>query len=177
MIKGIIYDFDGVMTDNSVLISESGEELVSVNRSDGLGIRLLGENGFPQLVLSTEMSGLASVRAEKLGLQIKSGSTDKAADLLAWAFENDLRPSDIAFVGNDVNDLPALNACGFPIIVNDAFLTSPAQGRFFRLSRPGGRGAIRELAGFLLNPQGESASLRQKEFDAWVIDCERFHYQ
>lgn len=166
MITAIVYDFDGVMTNNLVSLDNSGQESVFVNRSDGLGVRLLTEDGYLQAILTSEESGPASIRASKLGLEVIQGSRDKGLSLRKWASENDLDLQNIAFVGNDVNDLPALEICGFPILVNDSFLAAVDHRRVFRLSTNGGMGVVRELAGYLLGL--DSSSDRIVEFHSWL---------
>ena len=73
----IAYDFDGVMTDNKVIISESGKEYVVVNRSDGLAISKIKEMGIPQLILSAETNNIVKIRARKLNIPVLSGVKDK----------------------------------------------------------------------------------------------------
>ena len=177
MIRGIAYDFDGVLTNNLALITKDGQEAVVVNRSDGMAIRLLGEEGFRQVIITTEKSGPAEARANKLELEIRLGSPDKAEDLRTWASMNKLELSEVAFVGNDINDLPALRACGFPIIVNDAFIQDQKPGEFFRLSRRGGQGAVRELLDYIIAPQGNLVSDRHEEFHSWALQRSSFHDQ
>ena len=146
----LVFDFDGVMTDNSVIVLEDGREAAVCNRSDGLGIGMLRSAGLPMLVLSKERNPVVSARCKKLGLECRLGIDDKAAVLSAILDERGITPARAAYVGNDVNDLACLALVGAPIAVADAY---PPVLRAARLvtNREGGRGAVREVCDWFLD--------------------------
>lgn len=148
-IRGIAFDFDGVFTDNRVLVTESGEEAVFCDRSDGMGISLLRASQIPMVIISTEKNPIVSVRASKLQVACKQGIDDKLSALRCWADENDLDLSEIAFIGNDINDVECLDAVGLGVAVADAY--EPARkSADLVLTKQGGRGAVREFTDLLL---------------------------
>jgi N-acylneuraminate cytidylyltransferase len=153
-ISALAYDFDGVMTPNTAILDENGKESVLVSRSDGLGIRLLKEAGFPQTIISLELNPVVAMRANKLGIPATQGVLDKPAALANWATGIGVDLSQVAFVGNDINDLEAMASVGFPIAVADAHPKVRAAARFV-LGSIGGDGAIRELADIVLTRKKE----------------------
>lgn len=143
-VKGIVFDFDGVFTDNSVIVSQDGTESVICSRSDGLGLNKLRALAIPCVVISTEVNPIVSKRCEKLKLPVQQGVEDKAGAVRAWANTQGLSLSEVAYLGNDINDLPALRIVGFPCVVADAWPEARAIATFVT-SRAGGKGAVREL--------------------------------
>ncbi|WP_110589028.1 KdsC family phosphatase [Microbacterium suaedae] len=144
-VDAVVTDFDGVQTDDTASLSEDGAESVRVSRADGMGVRLLREAGIPVLILSTETNPVVSARASKLRVDVIQASGDKRAALEEWAARAGIPLSRIAYVGNDVNDLGALDAVGWPIVVPGAHPLATASARIV-LARPGGHGAVREVA-------------------------------
>ena len=140
----VVFDFDGVFTDNAVFVFEDGREAVRCWRGDGLGLRLLQRFGIETCILSTETNPVVTRRAEKLGLRSIQGVTDKLAALKTLAGEGGIGLNEVAFVGNDVNDADCLAAVGLPIVVADAH---PAVKPLacYRTTRRGGYGAVREV--------------------------------
>lgn len=143
--RAVVTDFDGVHTDDRVLMDQHGIESVLVNRSDGMGIALLGRAGIPVLILSTETNPVVAARAAKLGVEVIAGCEDKLAALTTWAHDQGVALGDLAYLGNDVNDLECLRAVGWPVVVADARPEALAAAPIV-LRRRGGEGAIRELA-------------------------------
>ncbi len=148
-IDALVMDFDGVHTDNSAIIALAGDEQVTVNRSDGLGIELLRNSGLPMIILSTEQHPVVTARAAKLRLQVVHGLDDKAAQLQRWCAEQGVDLGRVAYIGNDVNDLACLRLVGWPVVVADAHPDVRAEARLV-LDHAGGHGAIRELADRIL---------------------------
>ncbi|KQM14297.1 acylneuraminate cytidylyltransferase [Plantibacter sp. Leaf171] len=148
-VDAVVTDFDGVHTDDRASIDADGVERVSVHRGDGLGVRLLREAGLPFLILSTERVPIVAARAAKLGVDVVYGSADKASALRDWAETNAVPLERIAYLGNDVNDIPALEIVGWPVVVSDAHPAARAVSRLV-LERRGGDGAVRELADLVL---------------------------
>ena len=145
VVDAVVTDFDGVHTDDSVRVDQDGTEAVTVSRADGMGVSLLRAAGIPFLILSTETNPVVAARARKLGVDVRHGVADKAAALRAWADERGLALARVAYLGNDVNDLPCLELVGWPVAVPDSHPLVLAAARVV-LERAGGAGAVRELA-------------------------------
>ena len=143
--QALILDFDGVFTDNKVILSAEGVESVVCDRSDGYAIEQLEKRGFPILVLSTEKVPIVRLRAQKLGLECIHGSDNKAASLKAWLADRGFEAEKTVYVGNDVNDLGCMQMVGLPVAVADAFPEAMAAARVVLEAR-GGHGAVREVA-------------------------------
>ncbi|PZQ91940.1 MAG: acylneuraminate cytidylyltransferase [Leifsonia xyli] len=141
----VVTDFDGVHTDDRVLVSEDGIEFVTVNRSDGMGVAQLLAAGVPVLILSTERNRVVAARARKLGVEVLHGVDDKVAALEVWAADAEVPLDRIAYLGNDVNDLGCLELVGWPVVTPGAHPLVRAAARVV-LDRAGGDGAVRELA-------------------------------
>jgi N-acylneuraminate cytidylyltransferase len=144
-LDALVFDFDGVFTDNKVTVLEEGREAVVCDRSDGLGLERLRKAGWPILVLSKETHPIVSARCAKLKLECRQGIEDKRPELERWLRLRGLGLERTLYLGNDINDLPCLTAVGFPVAVADAYPEALRAARLV-LSRPGGKGAIRELA-------------------------------
>lgn len=144
-VDAVVTDFDGVHTDDTAQIDHKGNERVTVNRGDGLGVRLLREAGVPVLILSTEEYPVVMARAAKLRVEAQHGVGDKAAALTEWAATKGIALDRIAYVGNDINDLGCLSIVGWPIAVPGSHHSVLSAARVV-LGHPGGAGAVRELA-------------------------------
>ncbi len=147
-IRLLVLDFDGVMTDNRVWVGQDGTESVACHRGDGMGIGRLKESGVPILVISTETNPVVAARCRKLGLASIQGCDDKLSALRRVAADRDLKPGEIAYVGNDVNDLECLGWVGTPIAVADAVPEVLEVARLVTKSA-GGQGAVREVTDWL----------------------------
>lgn len=145
LVDAVVTDFDGVHTDDTVRVDQGGGEAVTVSRSDGMGVALLRAAGIPVLVLSTETNPVVSARAAKLRVDVRQGESDKARALCEWADVQRVPLSRIAYLGNDVNDLPCLELVGWPVAVPGAHPLVLDAARVV-LDRPGGAGAVRDLA-------------------------------
>ncbi|MGW3109976.1 cytidylyltransferase domain-containing protein [Streptomyces sp. NPDC001091] len=150
-VDAVVLDFDGTQTDDRVLIDTDGREFVSVHRGDGLGIAALRRAGLPTLILSTEQNPVVAARARKLRLPVLHGIDRKDVALKQWCEEQGIAPERVLYAGNDVNDLPCLALVGWPVAVADAHDAVRGAARAVT-TVPGGRGAIREIAGWLLGP-------------------------
>jgi len=145
----IVFDFDGVFTDNRVLVFADGKESVFCDRADGLGISQLRRLGIPLIVLSTEENPVVAARCRKLGLEYLQGLADKLAALRTLCADRSLSISNTVFVGNDINDLPCLKSVGCAVVPADAHAAVLPHAHLI-LTRPGGRGAIREFCDVIL---------------------------
>lgn len=143
-VRAVVTDFDGVHTDDTATVDAEGRERVRVSREDGMGVALLRRAGVPMLILSTEVNPVVRARAEKLRVPVLHGIDDKERALREWAEGEGIPLAEIAYLGNDVNDLPALRTVGWPVAVADAHPDVLAEARVV-LTRRGGNGAVREL--------------------------------
>ncbi len=146
---GIVFDFDGVLTDNRVIQHQDGSEAVICSRADGLGIGMLRDAGVAMAVLSKERNPVVAARCRKLNLPCRQGIDDKAAELRALAGEFGVDTRQLIYVGNDINDLAPMRLAGLSVAVGDAVAAVGAEAGYI-LSAPGGRGAVRELADLVL---------------------------
>ncbi|WP_147822649.1 KdsC family phosphatase [Salidesulfovibrio onnuriiensis] len=144
-IRLVVYDFDGVMTDNRVLVREDGMESVMCNRSDGLGIGMIRRLGVEQVILSTEENPVVLVRARKIRLEAVHGCADKQAGLHELAKDRGVPLDQILYVGNDTNDLQAMRLAGIAVAPADSHPEILAVAHHVTSAR-GGYGVIRELA-------------------------------
>lgn len=150
-IDAVVLDFDGTQTDDRVLIDADGRETVAVHRGDGLGIAALRKAGVPLLILSTEQNPVVAARAHKLRVPVLHGIDRKDLALKQWCDEQSIAPERVMYVGNDVNDLPCFALAGWPVAVASAHDSVRAAARAVTTT-PGGSGAIREIAAWLLGP-------------------------
>lgn len=140
----IAFDFDGVFTDNTVIVSQDGGESVRCWRSDGLGLSRLRAVGVAAFILSTEANPVVSARAAKLKLPCKQNLADKAAAIRETCSEHGIALERTMFVGNDINDIPAFEIVGLPVAVADAYPEVLPHVRY-QTQKPGGYGAVREI--------------------------------
>ncbi|MDQ0811620.1 YrbI family 3-deoxy-D-manno-octulosonate 8-phosphate phosphatase [Streptomyces sp. B3I7] len=154
-IDAVVLDFDGTQTDDHVLIDSDGREFVSVHRGDGLGIAALRRSGLRLLILSTEQNPVVAARARKLKLPVLHGIDRKDLALKQWCEEQGIAPERVLYVGNDVNDLPCFALVGWPVAVASAHDVVRGAARAVT-TVPGGDGAIREIAGWILGPSLDS---------------------
>jgi YrbI family 3-deoxy-D-manno-octulosonate 8-phosphate phosphatase len=146
----LVLDFDGVLTDNTVTVTSDGVESVTCWRGDGIGTAALMAAGVPVVVISKERDPVVGVRCRKLGLECHQGVDDKAPVLAALIAERAIDAADVAYVGNDTNDLGCLAMVGLPVAVADAHLdVLPAVA--YVTAAPGGRGAVREVCDRILS--------------------------
>ena len=140
----VVFDFDGVFTDNRVWVNERGEESVACWRGDGIGLRRLDEIDVPYVIVSTEPNPVVGLRAEKLRARCVQGVEDKLGVMRAEAEGARVPLERVAYVGNDVNDAACLEAVGLPVVPADAWPEVVPLARWV-LDRTGGHGCVREL--------------------------------
>ncbi|MGW7358077.1 cytidylyltransferase domain-containing protein [Streptomyces sp. NPDC054802] len=150
-VDAVVLDFDGTQTDDRVLIDADGREIVAVHRGDGLGVAHLRKAGLELLILSTEQNPVVAARAHKLKIPVLHGIDRKDLALKQWCEERGLAPERVLYVGNDVNDLPCFHLVGWPVAVASAHDSVRAAARAVTAT-PGGEGAVREIASWLLGP-------------------------
>ncbi|MCX5831423.1 MAG: HAD hydrolase family protein [Deltaproteobacteria bacterium] len=140
----IVYDFDGVMTDNRVLVLQNGTEAVFANRSDGLAISRMKEMGIKQVIISMETNPVVKARAEKIGIPCLQGIGDKLDVLKKYLAENNIDKDNVAFIGNEINDIAAMSYVGFPVVPADAYPEVKNVAKMV-LKTKGGYGVVREF--------------------------------
>ncbi len=143
-ISCIVFDFDGVLTDNLVSVDLEGREFVSCSRGDGMGIEKLRKLGLPLLVLSKEKNTVVSARCEKLQIPCLQGIDEKKAALKEWFARNNISAEHFIYVGNDENDIECLEWASFAVVPADAHHSTYDVADIV-LSKEGGKGAVREL--------------------------------
>jgi YrbI family 3-deoxy-D-manno-octulosonate 8-phosphate phosphatase len=143
-IRLVVFDFDGVFTDNLVYVFEDGREAVRCSRGDGMGLQKLKRLGIEAMIISTEQNPVVSARAKKLKIHCVQDCRDKRAELEKITQELDISLAEVAFVGNDINDEACLTCVGMPIVVQDAHPDVLPLARY-RTCKPGGNGAVREI--------------------------------
>jgi len=163
-VEAVVTDFDGVHTDDRVLVAADGSEYVMASRSDGMGVRRLREAGYPLLILSAEANPVVAARAAKLGAEVLQGVRTKSAALIRWAEDRGIRLDRVAYLGNDLNDLGCMAIVGWPVAVPGSAPEVIAAARVV-LDTPGGYGAVRELADLVL--RSSRSHHEERERDAW----------
>ena len=149
-IKSLILDFDGVLTDNRVVVNEKGLESVSCYRSDGLGLSKLKSIGIELYIVSTESNKVVSKRASKLNVKCYQNIDNKSKIIKKISNKINISLKNICFVGNDINDISALKIVGFPVGVNDCFPEIHPH-IIYKTKKNGGYGAVRELCDLIYN--------------------------
>ena len=147
-IELIISDFDGVMTNNKVYVNSDGNEFVQCDRSDGLAINFLHSINLPVFVLSSERNQVVKARCDKLNIRCIHGSKDKALDVKTISQDLNVELSRIAFIGNDINDIPGMRLCGHRICPSDSHPLVKDISTLILQSR-GGDGVLREFAEYM----------------------------
>ena len=151
-LDALVLDFDGTMTDDRVIVDQDGRESVTVHRGDGLGIAALRRSGLDVAILSSEHNSVVQARARKLQIPALTGIAHKGSALADWAGARRHDLKRIAYLGNDVNDLPCFDIVGWPVAVADAHYSVRARARTVTTAR-GGHGAVREVASRLLGKE------------------------
>lgn len=154
-VRLIVFDFDGVFTDNTVYVTQDGVESVRCWRSDGLGLSRLQSVGVQAFIISTEANPVVTARAKKLKMPCKQGIEDKAATILETCRELGIASEQTMFVGNDINDIPAFKSVGVPVAVADAY-PEVYPHVIYRTEKPGGFGAVREMCDLIFHAQTAS---------------------
>jgi len=147
-IRLVAFDFDGVFTDNMVYVMQDGSEAVRCFRGDGIGLQKLKDLDIETIIISTESNPVVSSRARKLKIRCLQDCKDKRAALDGVVQEKGISLTEVAFVGNDINDLPCLTSVGLPIVVQDAH-HEVIHLALYQTEARGGFGAVREVCDLL----------------------------
>ena len=153
-VKLLILDVDGVLTDGRLFYHDDGTESKAFDVRDGHGLKMLQHAGIETAIVSGRSSPSVEKRAADLGIsEVVQGVRDKVPSLERLLTERHLKPEQIAFVGDDVVDLPVMRRVGFAVAVADASEYLFDTAHYVTLA-PGGNGAVREVAELILGVQG-----------------------
>ena len=154
-IKLFLMDCDGVLTDARIWVLENGEDQKSFSTRDGLGLELLHRAGIRSGVISGRVSSALTRRAEKLGMSyVRQGCEDKKQAFAEIVADAGLANADVAFAGDDLNDIPLMRQSGLAIAVADAALETRQHAHYIT-EAPGGHGAVREAIELILKAQNK----------------------
>ncbi len=151
MIKMIIMDIDGTLTDGKIYIGSEGEVMKAFNVKDGLGIRKLLVNGIVPVIITGRKSKIAAYRAKELNItEVHQGISDKVSELKRVCEKYQLTLNEVAYIGDDENDLECIKLCGYSGCPADAVNDVKKVVNFISKLN-GGEGAVREYIEYLLN--------------------------
>ena len=155
-VRLVAMDVDGVLTDAGMYYSESGDELKKFNTRDGMGIKLLQAAGCVTAFITREKTAIVERRGQKLAVpEVHQGVDDKLAVLTTLAQKYGFSFDQVAYIGDDVNDLDALRAVGFSAAPADAMPTVLKAVHYICVKK-GGEGAVREVADLILAAQKQT---------------------
>jgi YrbI family 3-deoxy-D-manno-octulosonate 8-phosphate phosphatase len=154
----LVFDFDGVLTDNHVWVFANGDEAVACNRSDGLAFDILRASNVRTLILTTERHSVVLARANKLRCEVLNAVRDKASALRRYCSEAGVALNDVMYVGNDTNDLAAMRLVGWAACPSDAHPEVRRHCRVVLQSR-GGAGVAREIVEQVLGLRFDETTL------------------
>lgn len=154
-VRLLLLDVDGVLTDGGLFHANSGDEWKRFDVKDGAGIWIATKSGLEVGLLTGKTSDIVARRAEELGIvRVVQGALDKGPALEALLSEGRYPLKEVAYMGDDVLDLPVLGRVGLSACPSDAH--ELVRGRVhYVCSRPGGHGAVRELVDLILDVQGK----------------------
>ncbi|MEP6706470.1 MAG: HAD hydrolase family protein [Pyrinomonadaceae bacterium] len=158
-IKLLLMDCDGVLTDGQVMLLENGDEQKTFNVRDGHGIVLLHQAGLKTGIISGRTSSATVRRGRDLGINLVfQNSLDKIKDFEELLAAENIPESEVAFVGDDVTDIPLMQRVELAVAVADAARETLDAAHYVTAAR-GGHGAVREVAELILKAQGRWAEL------------------
>jgi 3-deoxy-D-manno-octulosonate 8-phosphate phosphatase (KDO 8-P phosphatase) len=153
-VRLFIFDVDGVLTDGSLTYGAEGEMVKTFNVHDGLGIKLLQEAGIKTAIISARRTPIVLARAKDLGIDyVHQGGHDKLTPFKAMLEQLGITEEQVAFIGDDVVDLPILGRAGLAVSVPNGRPEVHARAHWIT-EAAGGRGAVREACEFVLRATG-----------------------
>lgn len=153
-VRLFIFDVDGVLTDGSLTYGPDGEATKTFNVHDGLGIKLLQEAGIKTAIISARRTPIVLARAKDLGIEyVHQGGHDKLTPFKALLGQLGITEEEVAFIGDDVVDLPLLRRVGFAVSVPNGRQEAQQHAHYITAAA-GGRGAVREACEFVLRATG-----------------------
>lgn len=157
-IKLVVLDVDGTLTDGGVYIDNNGVESKKFNIKDGAGIILAKEKGIDFMILTGRQSYCVKKRAEELKIKyIFQGIQDKLSFLRNFLSKEEIPSKEVAYIGDDINDLDCINFVGFSACPNDAIMKVRTHVDFISHYN-GGNGAVRELCDLIIENQKKNES-------------------
>jgi len=165
-VKLLLMDCDGVLTDGRITLLENGDEEKSFHTRDGHGLVLLHRAGLQSGIISGRTSSAVERRARDLGIKhVRQGTWDKIKDFAeVIAAAGGIAESEIAYIGDDVTDIPLMLRCGLAVAVSDATEETRAAAHYVT-ALPGGFGAVREVCELILKAQGRWTELMRRYTD------------
>lgn len=161
-IKLLMLDVDGVLTDGSIIYSDSGEEIKAFNVRDGHGLKLLKRAGIDIVLLTGRESKAVLHRARDLGIDdVYQKATDKIRTYQAIVSDKKVEDRSVCYVGDDIVDIPVLRRVGFSVAVSDA-VPEVKEIVDYVTRQEGGKGAVRELCELLLKAQNKWELVTEK---------------
>ncbi len=161
-VKLLLMDCDGVLTDGRIELIASGDEQKSFHTRDGHGLVLLHRAGLRSGIISGRSSKLVERRAQELGITyVRQGTWNKIADFREVLAEADVRESEVAYIGDDVTDIPLMRRSELAVAVADAVEETCAAAHFVT-HLPGGFGAVREVTDLILKAQGRWSEMMRR---------------
>jgi len=163
-IKLVIFDVDGVLTDGSLFMGDDGQEYKAFNSKDGLGMKMLQRSGVPVAIITARQSNVVKLRMESLGIEhLYQGQQEKLPAFEALLEKLSLDAGEVAYVGDDLVDLPIMIRCGLAIAVADSHQRVIEQAHWVT-ENMGGRGAAREVCELIMAGQDTLESSIQQFF-------------
>ena len=160
-IKLVIFDVDGVLTDGGLYFTDDGREVKKFNVKDGLGISILVKKGIEVAVITGRSSVIVADRMKSLGVNhVYQGRMNKIETYENLKVAMNITDQEVAFVGDDIIDLPIMRCCSLSVAVADAHEDVKSQARLV-LSKRGGRGAARDVCDLIMKAQGLSHDFSQ----------------
>ncbi len=149
-IKMIISDVDGVLTDGKIIIGNNGQEFKAFNSQDGMGINMAQKQGLRFAIITGRISKIVEIRAEELNIKDVYQDVDNKRAILKMIMDKyNLKKEELAYIGDDLNDLPVLNRVGLAVTVNNG-VKKVRETADYVTTRNGGQGAVRETIDFIL---------------------------
>ena len=154
-LKALLLDVDGVMTDGGIILSGESEETKRFDVQDGMGVNLARAAGLQVGIVTSRTSAVVERRAKELSLDILYQGIGKKAEVISQLHQDlSLEPGELAFIGDDLQDIPLLRLVGLPIAVGNAVPTVK-QASAYVTAAVGGHGAVREAVEWILELRGD----------------------
>jgi 3-deoxy-D-manno-octulosonate 8-phosphate phosphatase (KDO 8-P phosphatase) len=171
-IKMVVFDVDGVLTDGSIMLDASGSEIKRFNVKDGSGMKFLRRSGLRLAIISGRESAAVEARASDLGIEyVYQGCKQKLPAYEDLKKRAGLDDDEIAYIGDDLPDVPVMRRCGLAVAVADAVGETRSAAHHVTAA-VGGKGAARELAEWLLRAQGRWEAILSRYFPPGDIPVE-----
>ena len=163
-VKVVILDIDGVLTDGRIILGDYGDELKFFDVQDGLGLVLLRQAGLKTVIISAKKSRINHRRAKEMKIiKIYQNAHDKLKVYEKVLKKFKVAPEEVCFIGDDLLDIPVLSRVGLAVAVSNAVQEAKEKAHYVTQNK-GGRGAVREVADFVLKAQNKWDQVTQRYF-------------